>query len=200
MNYLKVYCNLIRKAENRTPPEGYTEKHHTFPKSIFGNNNRIVVLTAREHYVAHLLLRKIFIKRYGLKNWKTIKMINALWWMSNNTHKYCNSNLYEKLRIDISKMYIGENNPSKRDDIREKLRNSTLSLGENHPMKNKETKRKWKESRCKRTYKLVSPSGEIIITKILSDIIIIHNLDLSCLMRVASGKYKQHKGWRIEIL
>jgi len=36
MNYLKVYCNLIRKAENRTPPEGYTEKHHIFPKSIFG--------------------------------------------------------------------------------------------------------------------------------------------------------------------
>jgi hypothetical protein len=23
MNYLKVYCNLIRKAETRTPPEGY---------------------------------------------------------------------------------------------------------------------------------------------------------------------------------
>jgi hypothetical protein len=41
MNYLKHYCNLIRKAENRVPPEGYTEKHHTFPKSIFGKNNRV---------------------------------------------------------------------------------------------------------------------------------------------------------------
>jgi hypothetical protein len=39
MNYLKVYCNLIRKAENRTLPEGYVEKHHIFPISIFGNNN-----------------------------------------------------------------------------------------------------------------------------------------------------------------
>ena len=37
MNYLKIYCNLIRKAENRTPPEGYTEKHHTFPKNSCGN-------------------------------------------------------------------------------------------------------------------------------------------------------------------
>ena len=64
MNYLKVYCNLIRKAENRIPPEGYTEKHHTFPKSIFGNNTRVVVLTAREHYIAHTLLAKICIKKY----------------------------------------------------------------------------------------------------------------------------------------
>lgn len=48
MNYLKIYCNLIRKAENRTPPEVYTEKHHIFPVSIFGKNNRIVVLTARD--------------------------------------------------------------------------------------------------------------------------------------------------------
>ena len=64
MNYLKHYCNLIGKAENRTPPEGYTEKHHTFPKSVFGKNNRVVVLTAREHYIAHALLERIYIKRY----------------------------------------------------------------------------------------------------------------------------------------
>jgi len=49
MNYLKIYCNLIRKAENRTPPEGYTEKHHIFPLSISGKNKRIVVLNAKTH-------------------------------------------------------------------------------------------------------------------------------------------------------
>jgi hypothetical protein len=101
MNYLKIYCNLIRKAENRTPPEGYTEKHHTFPKSIFGNNNRIVVLTAREHYIAHALLEKICIKRYGLKDRKTIKMITAFWCMNNQNTKneYFNSYLYESSKI-----------------------------------------------------------------------------------------------------
>ena len=77
MNYLKVYCNLIRKAENRTLPEGYVEKHHIFPISIFGNNNRIVILTAREHYLAHALLEKICIKRYGNCNEKTRKMTYA---------------------------------------------------------------------------------------------------------------------------
>ena len=120
MNYLKVYCNLIRKAENRTPPEGYTEKHHTFPKSIFGKNKRIVVLTLREHYIAHCLLVKTFIKRYGVNNNKTKKMIIALWCMSNKS-KYSNSHIYESLRKEVVKLYTGENNPSKRMDGREKI-------------------------------------------------------------------------------
>lgn len=115
MNYLKIYCNLIRKAENRTPPEGYTEKHHTFPKSIFGKNNRIVVLTAREHSVAHALLEKIYLKRCGIENWKTQKMIFAYCNMSasNQYHKnrYINSRLYESSRIRKSKIMSGKNNP-----------------------------------------------------------------------------------------
>lgn len=101
MNYLKHYCNLIRKAEKGVVPEGYTEKHHTFPKSIFGNNNRIVILTGREHYIAHALLEKIFIERYGLKDRKTIKMITAFWCMNNQNTKneYLNSYLYESSKI-----------------------------------------------------------------------------------------------------
>jgi hypothetical protein len=97
MNYLKVYCNLIRKAENRTPPEGYIERHHTFPKSIYGNNDRVVVLTGREHYIAHALLEKIYIKRYGLKDQKTIKMTYAHSGMKGNCG-YTNSTLYEGAR------------------------------------------------------------------------------------------------------
>ena len=115
MNYLKVYCNLIRKVENRTPPEGYTEKHHIFPKSIFGNNNRIVILTGREHYIAHALLEKVCIQRYGLKNNKTIKMNFAHLSMKGNNRKYLNSYLYENAKkrrsesikgISINKGYI----------------------------------------------------------------------------------------------
>jgi len=120
MNYLKVYCNLIRKAENRTPPDGYTEKHHIFPKSIFGRNNRIVILTLREHYIAHCLLVKAFVKRYGVDNTNTKKMINALWCMSNK-NKYSNSHIYESLRKQVVELYTGENNPAKRPEIREKI-------------------------------------------------------------------------------
>jgi hypothetical protein len=56
------------------------------------------VLTAREHYVAHALLERIYIKRYGLKNWKTIKMNFAHLSMKGNNRKYLNSYLYENAR------------------------------------------------------------------------------------------------------
>lgn len=110
MNYLKAYCNLIRKAEQRgynkkkTKELGlYVERHHTFPKSIYGKNTRIVCLTAKEHYIAHVLLEKICIKRYGLEHWKTKKMTNAHISMSMQNKKskeiYVNSKLYENSRI-----------------------------------------------------------------------------------------------------
>jgi hypothetical protein len=126
MNYLKVYCNLIRKAENRTPPEGYTEKHHTFPKSIFGNNSRLVALTAREHYVAHVLLERVCIKRYGLNHWKTQKMICAHISMTSKGN-YFNSYLYENAKERFSNCRIGSNNPF---------------YGGNHTEENKEKMRK----------------------------------------------------------
>jgi hypothetical protein len=113
MNYLKVYCNLIRKAEQR----GYTKKkakelgiyvegHHTFPISIFGKNERIVYLTAREHYIAHLLLEKIYIKRYGVGDEKTRKMTFVCIMMKNRDVKY-NSHLYEQVRVRYIKNLKG---------------------------------------------------------------------------------------------
>jgi hypothetical protein len=111
MNYLKVYCNLIKNAENRTQPEGYTEKHHTFPVSIYGKNNRIVVLTAREHYIAHILLEKICIKRYGLYHYKTHKMNKAHCMMkSDKKSRYYNSYLFENARTRRSLQSCGEGN------------------------------------------------------------------------------------------
>lgn len=101
MNYLKVYCNLIRKAQQRQVVEGYTEKHHIFPVSIFGKNNKVVVLTGREHYLAHVLLERVYLKRYGINDWKTMKMINAHICMKNN-QKYYNSYLYQKTRKRFS--------------------------------------------------------------------------------------------------
>jgi len=110
MNYLKSYCNLIRKAENRTLPEGYTERHHVFPISIFGKNKRVVALTAREHYIAHVLLEKVYIKRYGLKDHRTIKMTYAHSIMKGNGG-YVNSYLYECARIRFSEAKKGKNHP-----------------------------------------------------------------------------------------
>jgi hypothetical protein len=108
MNYLKHYCNLIRKAENRTPPEGYVEKHHIFPVSIYGKNKRIVILSGREHYIAHALLEKICIQRYGLKHYKTIKMNLAFICMRGNNREYNNSYLYENAKERRRKIKKGK--------------------------------------------------------------------------------------------
>jgi len=108
MNHLKAYCNLIRKAEKRGYTKNvdfYVEGHHIFPVSIFGKNNRIVFLTGREHYISHCLLEKIYIKRYGLRDEKTQKMINAHIMMKSG--KYYNSHLYEGARRRFSN-YIRE--------------------------------------------------------------------------------------------
>jgi hypothetical protein len=58
--YTTWYNSLINKAKNRTI-YGYTEKHHIVPSSLGGtnDNDNIVKLTAREHFVCHLLLTKM---------------------------------------------------------------------------------------------------------------------------------------------
>jgi len=132
MNYLKHYCNLIRKAENRTHLEGYTEKHHIFPVSIYGKNNNIVILSGREHYIAHALLEKIFIKRYGIKDIRTIKMIKCHLLMKDGK-RYYNSYLYEGVRKRVSNIIRGKTHHKKKISDTLKLKYSK----EIHHMKGK---------------------------------------------------------------
>ena len=91
----------------------YVEKHHIIPKSEGGDNSsdNLVNLTAREHYIAHLLLYKIY---------KDNKMLYALWQMTHCTdnENRCygvNSRLYETLRKKFSEAHrqnmSGEKNP-----------------------------------------------------------------------------------------
>ena len=199
MNYLKVYCNLIRKAENRTPPEGYIEKHHVFPKSIFGKNNRVVILSGREHYIAHALLEKAFIKRYGINHKKTKKMSFAFWCMNNQKSKntYLNSYLYENSRVRVS----GENNASKHPDIRKKI--SEKKKGKNHHQYGKphsqETKdkigkkRSGENNHMSKWWKLTFKNGNIIILCGLYKWARENGYCCSCIGAVCRGGRKYHK-------
>jgi hypothetical protein len=56
--YLTWYEQLVAKAKSRPLLDGYVERHHVVPVSLGGSNNteNIITLTAREHYIAHLLL------------------------------------------------------------------------------------------------------------------------------------------------
>lgn len=142
MNYLKQYIKLIKKARV-TNQEGYCERHHVFPKSIFGDNNFIIKLTARQHYIAHALLEKIYIKRYGNQDVKTKKMIRAFFMMNNangnKQQRYTNSRLFESSKLRFSERMSGENSPfygKKRVFTEQHLANMRASRlsGSDHPL------------------------------------------------------------------
>lgn len=114
MNYIRIYFSIIQRAKGRKLENTYTEKHHIFPVSIFGENNKTVDLTFREHYIAHLLLIKIFSKRYGESHQYTRKMYNAIHRMvysSKEKLPLVNSRMIEIAKIAARKSKIGKPRP-----------------------------------------------------------------------------------------
>ena len=100
--YTRWYYNIVRRAQSSTTV-GYVEKHHIIPKSLGGDNHRdnLVSLTAREHFVCHLLLTKM---TTGIAR---KKMVLAVFYLSgkgkssrNNVIK--SSRIYERLRRDLA--------------------------------------------------------------------------------------------------
>lgn len=67
MNYERIYNALIDRARNCLC-HGDIEGHHIVPKCMGGSNNEnnIVQLRPEEHYLAHLLLVKIYPDNYKL--------------------------------------------------------------------------------------------------------------------------------------
>ena len=81
MNYEKIYNSLIQKRRlqkiDRTNKTPYVEYHHIIPVSCGGDNNprkakynsseyNLIGLTTKEHFFAHLLLRKFYKEKYGI--------------------------------------------------------------------------------------------------------------------------------------
>ena len=108
MNWQQVYDNLVRK--NHTFHEGeYFETHHIVPKSLGGTDdkNNLVNLTAREHYIAHLLLVKIAeMSGESSVHQKMLYAFNCMKWgrcKGKRTFKF-NSRLYQKMKERYSKL------------------------------------------------------------------------------------------------
>lgn len=99
--YSKWYFNIIEKATARPITAGYTEKHHIIPKSIGGNNTKVnlVVLTAREHFICHLLLPKMTDGNYQRKMLFAFKIMSA---QSGTQQRYINSRLFQNIKHGIT--------------------------------------------------------------------------------------------------
>lgn len=61
MDYLSIYNALIQDAKTNPKSDSYKEIHHIIPKCMGGSNRKdnLVLLTARQHFIAHWLLYKI---------------------------------------------------------------------------------------------------------------------------------------------
>lgn len=107
--YTKWYLSIVSQKYNH---EGYVEKHHIIPVSIAQEFTKctwnIVPLTARQHYICHLLLVKMCLSGYHRR-----KMINALFFLMNKHKEKINisSRLYESAMINRSISLSGQNNP-----------------------------------------------------------------------------------------
>jgi hypothetical protein len=133
--YTTWYFNIITSAKYRIV-DSYTETHHIIPKSLGGSNKKenLVKLTAREHFICHLLLTKMVSGDSKRKMAYACKRM-----MSGNQYQdrySINSTRYEKLKLQLNaslkgrtisdeskrKMSLAKLGKAKPDDIANRLR------------------------------------------------------------------------------
>jgi hypothetical protein len=194
--YLKWYINIVLNANKRSCSRkgairilGYCEEHHIVPESFFKERKRkgpkgflleesdhqdnLVYLSAKEHFICHLLLTKMMIR----KDCK-IKMANCLSRMINSKDRYIISGkIYEICRKIYSenhifkdreklKSYWGADNPGQLETVKEKSKITKFikyndenynnrnqaketwieTYGVDNPSKSKDIKKKKKET------------------------------------------------------
>lgn len=103
MNYQKIYNDLISRAQARESLSEYKETHHIIPRCMGGSDDKenLVELTAREHFIAHWLLCKIY-DTPGLK-----KAFGLMCLTGKNRSYKISSQLYELGRRRLSEAAIG---------------------------------------------------------------------------------------------
>ena len=115
MNYKKNYEDYIKyvKKQNREKYKGiYYEDHHIKPRSLGGKDTEanMVLLTPREHFLAHYLLCKIY--KEGDDHYKMVCAFNLFILRDESSIKCCNSRIFESKKIDWIKS-LKENSTKK---------------------------------------------------------------------------------------
>jgi hypothetical protein len=104
MDYSRVYNCIVLRAKNRHI-EGYTERHHVVPRCMGGTNDvdNLVDLTAREHFVCHWLLIRIY-----PESLKLAYAFNLMWASSKRLQKHTpSSRAYREAKEHLSKLRRG---------------------------------------------------------------------------------------------
>jgi hypothetical protein len=154
MDYQKIYDRIINRAilDNRKKCDGiYYESHHIIPRCMGGTNksSNLVLLTAKEHYMAHRLLCEIYPDNNKLRY--------ALWMMINGSTKYkryiTSNGIYSKLKEEYSKSITGRiysvdsrkkmsESAKNRRPMSDETKKKLSDIGKNKPAISDETKKK----------------------------------------------------------
>ena len=167
--YAKWYYQIIKNASTRETL-GYTETHHIIPKSLGGSNKseNLIVLTAREHFVCHLLLSKMVTDEYKYKMSKAITMMNTVSGRKQQRYKV-SSHIYKILKERVEVPQNVRDRMSESQRLRFNNSPGTFS-GKQH---SEETRRKmskaasrpksttWKESASEKRKGKVAPNKGI---------------------------------------
>ena len=157
MDYQKIYDNLIERAKIRTLL-GYGENHHIIPRCLGGSDLSVNIcrLTAREHYLAHALLCKIY-----PNNRSIIYAFHMMTVKTKNHQRKYDSKLYERMRymMSISKTEEHKKNISRAlkgriitPEARQKLREANLGKKASEECKKKMWQTQKSRNRPKEEY------------------------------------------------
>lgn len=128
MNYKKLYFTIIRnRINNPLSKDEYGEVHHIKPRSFWNlsqqslnpdDQKNLVRLSAREHFIVHFLLYKIYkhrseniflkskreLERYKKMTLAFNMMINAKSKLHQRLDKNINNRVFAQLRKEVSKL------------------------------------------------------------------------------------------------
>ena len=118
MDYQRQYNWLISQSF-MTPRAGFCERHHIIPACLGGNDSdsNLVMLTAREHFLAHVLLARI---HGGNRLWYAVIVMKS-------TTK--NSKLYAIARKEHANALRGK---PRTQEVRDKMR-ASQQVAQNKP-------------------------------------------------------------------
>lgn len=131
--YFNWYWSICNRAKDRIlSPDTYVEKHHIYPNSIYGKNEDLIKLTAKEHYIVHLLLWWGLREKYGTKDKNTKKMAYAFAMMNMHSKSHKNQR-YDSKEYSFLRQAYNEVNIDKVMSEESKLKISFAFKGEKHP-------------------------------------------------------------------
>lgn len=112
MNKYETWYAAITKRGQDRHTDSYTESHHIIPRSLGGNDDptNITKLTAREHFICHWLLTKIY--REGEAHWKMLNALRIMRAENAKQTRYSNritARIYNNLKEEYSKLQSERN-------------------------------------------------------------------------------------------